>query len=56
LVKRFWRSGNARDSAGEAIMVRTAGDVIAMSPPLIISRPQVDQLVDRLSGVLLNLK
>jgi adenosylmethionine-8-amino-7-oxononanoate aminotransferase len=29
--------------------------VIALSPPLIISRPQIDELIDKLRTVLLNL-
>jgi beta-alanine--pyruvate transaminase len=37
------------------ILVRTTGDVIALSPPLIISRPQIDELIDKLRTVLLNL-
>ena len=28
------------------ILVRAAGDVIALSPPLIISEAQIDQLMD----------
>ena len=34
------------------IMVRTTGDIIAMSPPLIIEKPQIDQLVGTLRDVL----
>jgi beta-alanine--pyruvate transaminase len=32
--------------------VRTTGDTIAMSPPLIISRAQVDELVGTVADVL----
>jgi beta-alanine--pyruvate transaminase len=37
------------------ILIRTTGDVIALSPPLVISRPQIDELIDKLRVVLLNL-
>jgi beta-alanine--pyruvate transaminase len=28
------------------------GDIVAMSPPLIIEKPQIDQVVETLGGVL----
>jgi beta-alanine--pyruvate transaminase len=34
------------------ILIRTTGDIIAMSPPLIIERPQIDELIGKLAGVL----
>jgi beta-alanine--pyruvate transaminase len=34
------------------ILIRTAGDTIALSPPLIISRAQIDELFAKLSAVL----
>ncbi len=34
------------------IMIRTTGDTIAMSPPLIIEKPHIDQLVETLREVL----
>jgi beta-alanine--pyruvate transaminase len=33
-------------------MIRTTGDIIAMSPPLIIEKPQIDELVEKLAAVL----
>ncbi|MCA0961770.1 aspartate aminotransferase family protein [Salipiger bermudensis] len=36
----------------KGILIRTTGDIIAMSPPLIISRDQIAQLVDTLRDVL----
>ncbi len=36
----------------KGIMVRTTGDIIAMSPPLIISKAQIDQLIGTLKDVL----
>jgi beta-alanine--pyruvate transaminase len=36
----------------KGIMIRTTGDIIAMSPPLIISEGQIDELVGRLGEVL----
>ncbi len=36
----------------KGILIRTTGDIIAMSPPLIISKGQIDQLVGTLKDVL----
>lgn len=35
-----------------ATLIRTAGDTIALSPPLIISTAQIDELITRLGEVL----
>lgn len=37
------------------LLIRTTGDIIALSPPLIIEKEHIDTLVDTLSGVLKNL-
>jgi beta-alanine--pyruvate transaminase len=37
------------------IMIRTTGDIIAMSPPLIIKKSEIDLLIDTLRGILKNL-
>jgi beta-alanine--pyruvate transaminase len=37
------------------LMIRTTGDIIAMSPPLIIQKSEIDELVGKLSAVLKNL-
>ena len=34
------------------ILVRSAGDMTAMSPPLIIEKPQIDELIGRLAEVI----
>jgi len=34
------------------VLIRTTGDIIALSPPLIISKAEIDQLFDILRGVL----
>ena len=34
------------------LLVRATGDTIALSPPLIIEKKEIDQLIDILSGVL----
>jgi len=39
----------------KGILIRTTGDIIAMSPPLIIDRAQVDELIGTLREVLDNL-
>jgi beta-alanine--pyruvate transaminase len=36
----------------KGVMIRTTGDIIALSPPLIISKEQIDQIVDCLAEVL----
>ena len=38
----------------EGLLIRVTGDVIALSPPLIISREQIDELVERLTDILRN--
>ena len=34
------------------LMVRCTGDTIAMSPPLIVEKAQIDTLVDRLANAI----
>jgi beta-alanine--pyruvate transaminase len=36
----------------KGILIRTTGDIIAMSPPLIIERAQIDELIGKLAEVL----
>ncbi len=36
----------------KGILIRTTGDIIAMSPPLIISKSEIDQLIGTLGDVL----
>ena len=36
----------------KGLLIRTTGDIIALSPPLIISESQIDELVDILGGAL----
>ena len=36
----------------KGILIRTTGDIIAMSPPLIITRAQIDELIGTLGGIL----
>ena len=44
------------ESYEQGIMIRTTGDTIAMSPPLIISKSEIDELVGKLAGVLKTLQ
>jgi beta-alanine--pyruvate transaminase len=32
--------------------VRTTGDIVALSPPLIIEKPQIDRIVDVLGAAI----
>ncbi|MGE0733955.1 MAG: aspartate aminotransferase family protein [Alphaproteobacteria bacterium] len=34
------------------LLIRTTGDIIALSPPFVVSRPQIDQMIDILTGVI----
>jgi beta-alanine--pyruvate transaminase len=36
----------------EALMIRIAGDTIALSPPLIVSEAQIDEMFDKLARVI----
>ncbi|MDO8361239.1 MAG: aminotransferase class III-fold pyridoxal phosphate-dependent enzyme, partial [Devosia sp.] len=38
------------------ILIRTTGDIIAMSPPLIIEKAQIDTLIGTLGGILKTLE
>ncbi|MDN3921716.1 aspartate aminotransferase family protein [Roseateles violae] len=40
------------DCWDQGALIRTTGDTIALSPPLIIERAQIDQLIDTLRGAL----
>jgi beta-alanine--pyruvate transaminase len=43
------------DSYEKGLLIRTTGDIIALSPPLIISKGQIEHLFDTLADVLKNL-
>jgi len=36
----------------KGLLIRTTGDIIALSPPLIIAKQEIDELFDKLRGVL----
>jgi beta-alanine--pyruvate transaminase len=36
----------------KGILIRTTGDIIAMSPPLIVTKAQIDELIGTLGGIL----
>jgi beta-alanine--pyruvate transaminase len=38
------------------LLVRVTGDIIALSPPLIIETSQIDQMIDIIGGVLRRLE
>jgi beta-alanine--pyruvate transaminase len=40
----------------DGILIRTTGDIIAMSPPLIISKAQIDELIGKLGSILKTLE
>lgn len=40
----------------QGVLIRTTGDIIALSPPLIVSESQIDQIVSTLSGILKTLE
>ncbi len=43
------------DAYEKGLLVRTTGDIIALSPPLVISKGQIEHLFDTLADVLKNL-
>jgi beta-alanine--pyruvate transaminase len=49
-TKRAFAAFLAAYEAG--ILIRTTGDIIAMSPPLIVTKAQIDELVGKLGDVL----
>jgi beta-alanine--pyruvate transaminase len=40
------------DCFAKGVLVRTTGDIVALSPPLIIERSQIDQIIDTLRGAI----
>jgi beta-alanine--pyruvate transaminase len=36
----------------EGLLIRTTGDIIAMSPPLIVEKSHIDTIVEKLAGIL----
>jgi beta-alanine--pyruvate transaminase len=40
----------------QGLLIRTTGDIIALSPPLIVSESQIDQIITTLSGILKTLE
>jgi beta-alanine--pyruvate transaminase len=40
------------DCYDKGVLIRTTGDTIALSPPLIIEKSQIDQIVDTIGGAL----
>jgi beta-alanine--pyruvate transaminase len=40
------------DCYDKGVLVRTTGDIVALSPPLIVERSQIDQIVDTLKGAI----
>lgn len=40
----------------QGLLIRTTGDIIALSPPLIISQSQIDEIVTKLGGILKTLE
>jgi beta-alanine--pyruvate transaminase len=40
----------------EGVLIRTTGDIIALSPPLIVSESQIDQIISTLAGILKTLE
>ena len=40
------------DCYDKGLLIRTTGDTLALSPPLIIERGQIDQIVDTVRGAI----
>ncbi len=41
-----------RECYNKGVLIRTTGDIIALSPPLIIDKPEIDHIVEILAAVL----
>ncbi len=41
-----------REAFDNGLLIRTTGDIIALSPPLIVSKSQIDEIVDGIRAVL----
>ena len=39
----------------KGLLIRTTGDIIALSPPLIIQKSEIDQIFETVSGFLKDL-
>ena len=46
------RSTCSSNAASSGVLIRTTGDTIALSPPLIIEQPHIDQIVGTIADVL----
>ena len=44
--------GLREGASRRGVLIRTTGDIIALSPPLIISKAQIDELIDQVRKVL----
>jgi len=40
------------DCYDKGVLIRTTGDTLALSPPLIIERAQIDQIIDTVRGAI----
>ena len=40
----------------QGLLIRTTGDIIALSPPLIVEKSDIDEIVDKLRGILTTLE
>ncbi len=40
----------------EGLLIRTTGDIIALSPPLMVSEAQIGEIVETLKGILSGLE
>ena len=40
----------------QGLLIRTTGDIIALSPPLIVEKSHIDEIVDKLRGILKTLE
>ncbi|MES2699466.1 MAG: aminotransferase class III-fold pyridoxal phosphate-dependent enzyme, partial [Pseudomonadota bacterium] len=41
-----------RRAFDEGLLIRTTGDIIALSPPLILEKAHIDEIVGKLAGII----
>ncbi|MDO9194717.1 MAG: aspartate aminotransferase family protein, partial [Undibacterium sp.] len=44
-----------KQAFADGVLIRTTGDIIALSPPLVLEKKHIDELFGKLSTVLKNL-
>ena len=52
IIEFFNQMGFMNLTWQQGLMIRSTGDILALSPPLIIERSHIDQIVETLRGAI----